>query len=323
MQHYDTKTFGAMMESKRRPFHDKYFSMYSSVYGGIVTDPILMMLPIDDHLVHRGDGVFETFKCVEGRIYNMRAHLVRFEHAMSLLEHRLPDTIENIGNIVVETVRAGGRQECLVRVIISRGPGSLGVDPNDCPESQLYVVVYNLKKPFMVLHPEGASMKASSVPVKKPFFAGVKSCNYLPNVLMKKESVELGVDFVAGFDEEGMLAEGATENVGIVTQDRRLLFPKTEGVLCGTTMMRIMDLAAPLVASDELSEVCFADISKNVLADAAEILVTGTTPNLTTVTEFEGEPVGDGKPGPIFVKLSALLLDDISSNAELQTPVFG
>ncbi|MCX7006819.1 MAG: hypothetical protein NTY53_06160 [Kiritimatiellaeota bacterium] len=59
------------------PFQQNYFAMFSSVLGGIVTDPRLMLVPADDHLVHRGDGVFDTAKCVAGNLYNLEAHLDR------------------------------------------------------------------------------------------------------------------------------------------------------------------------------------------------------------------------------------------------------
>jgi len=145
--------FGDVLESMRRDFHANYYAMYSSVYGGIVTDPALMMVPVDDHMVHRGDGVFETFKCVNGSVYNMKAHLERLQHSASGLYFRLPWSLDEIGSIVVETVKAGARKDCLVRLFVSRGPGSFDVNPKDCPSPQLYVAVTSLKKPFMELHP--------------------------------------------------------------------------------------------------------------------------------------------------------------------------
>lgn len=205
---------------------------------------------------------------------------------------------------------------------MSRGQGSFDVNPYDCLESQLYVVVTRLKKPFMDDHPEGARSKTSSIPVKPPFFAGVKSCNYLPNVLMKKEAVDLGVDFVAAFDEKGFLAEGAVENIGIVTKEKALCFPKPERILCGTTMMRIIELAGKLVENGDLSEAGFADISKDAILNAAELLITGTTVNVTAVREFDSRPIGSGSSGPVYEKLSALLLEDMRNNLDLLTPVF-
>lgn len=323
MRRLELGTFVQQADAFRLPYQDDYFAMYSSIYDAITTDPLLMTVPVDDHLVHRGDGVFETFKCVKGRIYNMPAHLARLSRSAASLHHGLPLDSEAIATVVIETIQAGGRADCLIRLFVSRGPGSFGVSPYDCPASQLYLVAARLKRPFMELHPEGARVITSSIPAKEPFFAGVKNCNYLPNVLMKKEAVDAGVDFVAAFDRHGLLAEGATENLGIVTHDRRLLFPKLGGILRGTTMMRVVDFARELVTDGALAEVAFADISPEMMAEAAEVLVAGTTTDVTAVCEFDGHPVADGKPGNVGRKLGALLVDDMRRPSRRTTPVPG
>ncbi|MBA4388506.1 MAG: peptidase [Verrucomicrobia bacterium] len=323
MKHFDIASLPALSDSMRRGFHANYLAMYSSIYGGIVTDPVLMMLPIDDHMVHRGDGVFEVFKCVNGGIYNLKAHLERLEHSVSVLDYRLPCPMSEIRSIVLETTRAGKVNDASIHLYVSRGPGSLGVNPYDCPRSELYVVVTRLKNPFMDDHPDGAKVISSSVPPKQPYFASIKSCNYLSNVLMKKEAEEKGADFAVGFDEKGLMTEGATENMGIVTPNARLLFPKLEGVLCGTTMMRVFELAKQLVAGGQIAEVAFADVPKRMVLEAIEMLVVGTTPNVAMVREFDGRAVGYGRPGPVYRSLSKLLVDDIAANKALRTPVFG
>ena len=125
MRHIEKDGFLEALESTRRAFQKNYFAMYSSLLGGVVTDPVLMVMPVDDHVVHRGDGVFETFKCVDGRIYNMKAHLDRLATAIRSLHYLAPCSMEETARIVVDTVRAGGRRNCLVRILISRGPGGL------------------------------------------------------------------------------------------------------------------------------------------------------------------------------------------------------
>ena len=172
---------------------------------------------------------------------------------------------------MIETVKAGAHRDCCVHLYVSRGPGSFSVNPHECPAPQLYIVVTALGKPFMELHPEGARIKTSSVVSKSAFYAGVKSCNYLPNVLMKKEAVESGVDFVLSFDDRGYLAEGATENAGIVTRNRELLFPNLDCILAGTTMLRLLELAEKLVQSGKLRVSKLADIPRKAVEDAAEV----------------------------------------------------
>ena len=306
----------------RRPFQTQYYAMYSSVYEGIVTDPLLMMVPVDDHMVHRGDAVFETLKCVGGNLYNISAHLERLVSSARGLSLHLPCSEKELVEVVIQTVFAGGHSDCLIRLLLSRGPGSLGVSPYDCSAPALYVVVSEYKKPFMDLHPEGAKAKSSSFPAKPFPFAKLKSVNYLTNVLMKKEAVDAGVDFVVSFDENGYLGEGFTENVGIVTGDGRLCVPKPERILTGTTMLRVMELAKALLDTQQLTEVETADITRSDIAAMSEMLIFGTTPDVTAIIEFDGKSVGNGKPGRVFKQLSRLLVDDIFQNASMQTRVF-
>ena len=323
MKRYRLEDLPALFERVQQPFHDGYYAMYSSVYDGIVTDPALMLVPIDDHVVHRGDGVFETFKCLNGNVYNMWAHLERLEQSADALHLDPGLTLEEIAGVIVQTVAAGQHADALIRVLVSRGPGSFGVNPYDCPSPRLYVTVYRLKPPFMDTHPQGARVMSSVIPVKRPFYAGVKNCNYLPNMLMKKEAVDAGVDFVVAFDEGGNLAEGPTENIGIVTGDGELLFPSLNGILRGTTMMRVHELAAASADRELVAAVGFSDISRQQVLQAREILVVGTTPDVTSVREFDGNLVKDGQLGPVYRELSRLLLDDIHHNPALQTTVPG
>lgn len=322
MRIIDRKSFLDACETGGKAYHKNYYAMYSSVLGGIVTDPGLMLIPIDDHMVHRGDGVFEAFKCVDGNIYNIDAHMSRLVQSASLVEQKMGFSPEEMKFLVKETVKVGGHRDCTIRMFISRGPGSFGVNPYDCPAPQLYIIVHNLGRPFMELHPEGASAAASKVAIKPAFFAEIKSCNYLSNVLMKKEAVDTGVDYVFGFDENGNLTEGACENVGIVTGDGYLFFPCLAGILSGTTMLRSMDLAEGLKARGLIKDVLHRNITEKILESAPEILVVGTTPDLVAVTRYNGKPVGDGKPGPVWADLGNLLKKDILTNKELQTPVF-
>jgi branched-chain amino acid aminotransferase len=281
-----------------------------------------MLVPVDDHLVHRGDGVFEAFRCVDGSLYNMGAHLERLARSAAGLRLAMPGRSEELVHIVVETVRAGGQRNSTVRLYLSRGPGSFGPSPADSPEPQLYVIATQTKPVFMLAHPDGATAASSTVPPKLPEYATVKNCNYLPNVLMTREAGEAGVDFCVGFDAQGILTECATANMGIVGQDGRLLFPKLDAILAGTTMLRVMDLAQEMVAGGALSGVDFADISRESVAAAREVLITGTTVDVVAVRAFDGQPVGEGKPGPVFRGLRDLLERDMRHNAAVLTPVF-
>jgi len=323
MKIMDIDQFKARAGTLRRPFHDHYYAMYSSVYGAVVTDPALMTVPVDDHVVHRGDGVFEAFKSVNGRIYNLDAHLNRLECSAAAISLPLPHARDKLRHIIVETVRCGGRPDCLVRLVLSRGSGSYGVNPYDCPEPYIYVTVSRLAPPFMAVHPEGARVKSSNVPVKHAFLAVIKNCNYLYNVLMKKEAVDAGVDFSLAFDADDCMAEGATENMGVVSRAGDLCFPRLDRILAGTTMLRVADLAGGLVEKQMVRSVQFRDIPRRELGSMREMVVVGTTFDVAAVVQLDGRPVGDGKPGPVAAGLLAALQKDIRENSLMQTPVFG
>jgi len=321
MKRFTESDWPVLAAALRRPHQQGYFAMYSSLYGGIVTDPALMLLPIDDHMVHRGDGIFEALKSVNGSLYNLEGHIDRLEQSGKALSLSLPVSRQALKDTVVETMRAAGKPDCTIRIYVSRGPGSFGVNPYDCPSSQLYVVVTSVGTPFMALHPQGGRVRTSLVAAKPAAMSHIKNCNYAPNVLMKKEAVDAGVDFTAGFDENGFLTEGAIENMGIVTADRRLLFPKLDRILAGTTMLRVIELARSLVPAGALTRVSFADISREDIRAAAEYIITGTTLNVVAGVEFDGSPIGTGKPGPIHAALTALLDRDMRENQALLTKV--
>ena len=314
--------YSSALQRGRRPYHDHYYAMYSSLLGGLVTDPVLMQIPVDDHLVHRGDGVFDTCKCVDGAIYNLGAHLARIERSAKAIGIAWPDGIDAIRALTVSTLRAGGRRDCSGRVILARGPGGFGVSPYESPAPALYILAYALGAPFMALHPRGARARRSAIPCKPALFAGVKNCNYLPNVLMKREAVDAGVDYVVGFDPDGHLTEGPTENAGIVTRDGELAFPRLENILAGTTMLRVVELARELIAAGTVASVRYRDITEADVRAAAEMLMVGTTINVVSVCEYNGHPVGTGVPGTVGRGLDDLLVRDIHTHARLRTRVF-
>jgi branched-subunit amino acid aminotransferase/4-amino-4-deoxychorismate lyase len=307
----------------RLPARDrKLYAMYSSVADGIVTDQVLMCVPVDDHMVHRGDGVFESFKCVDGNLYNLGDHLERLERSCGQLGIALPVPTGDMADIIVQTVRAGGRRDALVRLLVSRGTGTMGVNPYACLHSEFYIVVYELPQAGIGQMSAGVSVAVSKVPVKPGLFATVKTCNYLPNVLMKKEAVDLGVDFTVSLDENRNLAEGATENIGIVTRGKELFMPPPERVLAGTTAKRALHFAQQLLKERLLTSAEFRPISLGMARSAAEIHIYGTSPNVTPVVQFDGKPVGNGKPGAIAAILFEMLKEEMVPDSRRLTKVF-
>lgn len=312
----------AWLEATRRPFHADLYAFYSSLLGGIVTDPLYMQVPVDDHLVHRGDGVFETIKTVDGRIYCLNEHLDRLLHSARSIDLAPPFDRATLRALLLDTIRASGRRDHLVRVILSRGTGSMGINPYDCPSAHLYILVHKAAPPFMTTHPGGARLVTSTLPVKAGLFATIKTCNYLPNALLKKEAVDRGADFAVNFDEDGHLAEGATENIGLVTHDRHLRVPLPGRILPGTTMQRALALAEAGLREGWLAAIDSARLTRHDLVAAAEVLIFGTTTNVTAVTTLDGQPVGDGQPGPVQQRLNDLITREQNAENAYATPAF-
>ena len=297
-----------------RPDADSFYSFYSSVWDAVTTDPSLMLVPVDDHLVHRGDGVFDSAKCLGGKVFNFDAHIARLLRCAEAIGISSPWSADDIKSIAYEVIAAGGHPDCSLRIIIARGPGGMGVAPSDSPRPSLYVATYRTGPVFMDSHPNGANLVRSEFVAKLPKFATVKSCNYLQNVLMKAELAMRGADFICSFDNAGYLAEGPTENDGIVTADGILAFPKPDNILAGTTMMRCLAYGEKLVAQGLLAGVERRDITEADMFAAREIIACGTTIHVVSMTSYEGKPVADGKPGPVAAALGRMLEDEMGLN---------
>ena len=299
-----------------------YHAMYSSWLGGIVTDPSLMLIPIDDHMVHRGDGVFEAFQCREGGIYLLERHLDRLEDSAAMIGLAWPLSRGDLREVILETIRVSGRRECIIRLYISRGPGDFTPHPDTTLGSQLYIVITDFKAKEAAKYAQGCLVQTSTIPVKKTFFANVKSCNYLPNVLMKKEAADAGVDYTLSLDENGFIGEGGTENFALISQDNAFLVPGFERILKGTTLIRMMELAEGLVQSGELSEVRHTGLKPEDALQAKEMLIFGTTASVLPAVQYDGRPIGTGKPGAFQKRFFDLLQADMTQNPDMITKVW-
>ena len=312
----------ARLKSLERPWAANYLAMYSSWLGGITTDAWLMSVPLDDHLVHRGDGVFEAAKCEAGRIFQWEPHLERLHRSAAAIGLTLPHDRKQFTELVTSTCRAAGEPDLLLRLFVSRGPGGFSTDPRECPQPGVYIVAARLHHHTPQAIAQGVQVGLSrGVPIKNSFYAGVKSCNYLPNVLLKMEALRQGWDFALGLDEQGFVAEGSTENFALVDHQGRLLFPSARNILEGTTALRVQELASALLADGTITGLEHRDLTPEDLAAARELMLMGTTLDVMPVTRLEGKPVGDGRSGPVALELHVLLRKDILGNPAVSTPI--
>ncbi len=286
-------------------YQQKYLAFFSSVLGGITRNPRWMNIPIDDHMVHRGDGVFEALRVINGKIYLLREHLARLRLSAEkiFINHKHFGQIEDL---VRQTVDAAMIKEnsagAWIRLFLSRGPGGMSANPYEPQHPELYILVTRFHPPQEKLYRDGVSIKKSKIPVKDPFFANLKSCNYLPNVLMKKESMDRAVDFCIGVDPEGAITESSTENIAWLDKKSRLCHPPLDFILKGTTMTRLFDLVEKkkLFPTARNEKVSFEE-----LKNSCQVFIIGTSWDLLPVKSIEDE---NGKIHKEISKDSARLL---------------
>lgn len=296
-----------------------YFAMYSSVLGGIVTDHALMMIPIDDHMVHRGDGVFEALKCIDGAIYDADAHLRRLFKSAEGIDLKIALSLNEIKSLMVDTVKASKQKNGTLRIFASRGPGDFSPNPYSTVGSQLYIV-YTASAPYAErLYTEGATLGLSKHLAKPRPYCTIKSCNYLPNVMMKKESVDRGLDFVVSTTSTGEITESSTENIALVTKEGYLVAPPFDDMLRGTTLERVLDLVQKNAQSLGLKGVTQKPLHAKDFEDAECALVIGTTMSLIPVKSFEKVQYTSPANLSWLKPLSELLKSDIQNNHERRT----
>src|SRR5438046_1020652 len=295
----------------------KYWAFYSSQLGGIVTDAALMVIPFDDHMVHRGHGIFDTAGLVDGKIYDLDAHLDRFLLSADRSKLRLPGSREEMRDIIIQTTAASGRRDGSIRYWLSSGPGSLELTPARGAEPGFFVMIF-----AGLLYPErwyteGLRVMTTTYPIKAPLYAITKATNYLPNVLMQMEAKEAGFDNGVFIDENGNVGESSNMNVAFVTKQGVLVHPKFDHILSGCTSLRLLELARAHQDRARVTGVEVRDISVAEARASREMLQLGSSIKVAPVIQWDDQVIGDGKPGPVSKALLQLLEEDMRGSDRL------
>ncbi|GLJ29410.1 hypothetical protein SUGI_0579840 [Cryptomeria japonica] len=299
-----------MQENNRRKSKQSYGAMYSSIIGGITVDPTLMVIPLDDHMVHRGHGVFDTALIIDGHLYELDSHLDRLLRSALMAKIAPPFDRSYLRSILIQTVAASQCKQGSLRYWLTAGPGDFFLSSSGCPNSAFYAVVIENALSF---HTEGVKVVTSSVPMKPPQFATMKNVNYLPNVLSKMEAEEKGAYAAIWFDDEGFVAEGPNMNVAFINKDKELLMPSFEKILSGCTAKRMLDLASTLVEQGVISDIRIGNITAEEGKAAEEMMLIGSGVQVTPVIMWDEQPIGNGKCGPITHTLLNMLLEDMKA----------
>jgi branched-subunit amino acid aminotransferase/4-amino-4-deoxychorismate lyase len=270
-----------MIDMANRDYQRTYLSFYSTYDNLVTTDPKQMVVPIDDHGFHRGDGVFEAIKWIGNKIWLLDSHLSRLENSCDRIKIPLPLSAVDTKNKIEELVAVSKAPQGIIRVFVTRGPGSFGISPYESTASQMYIVTTELKDWATEKVHKGMAIRPSEITPKKGLFAQVKSLNYLPNVLMKKEAIDTGYDFAFGMGENGEVLESSTENLSFI-KGNTIVSPLFDSTLRGTSLIRLTEILP------KNSRLIWQQrrFSYQELIDADEVFLVGTTLDVMPVTRI-------------------------------------
>jgi branched-chain amino acid aminotransferase len=316
----DSQTYVQALLACGRPGAENFLAFYDHRLGALIKDPALMLAPVDDHLFHRGDGVFEVMKYIDRRIYQLDEHLDRLERSAEAVRLSLPGiSRRDLRLLLLEFARASGAKDGMLRIFLGRGPGGFGVDPAECVSSSLYLVSTAFTPRPESWFAGGLKACRSSFAARQGQFSHIKTTNYQVAALMTMEARARGCDVPVCLDQDGFLAESAVANICMVDERKRLIVPEFTHALPGTTIRRAMELLGnnPL----ETLECVIRPIPEEELFTAAELLLLGTSPDCAAIVEYEEKKIGpaerSGLVGPVAKLLRGLIQRDIRTNGAL------
>lgn len=256
-------------------------------------------ISVMDHGLLYGDGVFEGLRFYEGEIYKLDAHLDRLLDSARAISLQIPLQRQEILIALAETVLASGQANGYIRLLVTRGEGSLGLDPASCVRPRIIIIVDELAMVNPAVLAQGATLIISSVRRLRAdqIDSRIKSLNYLNQILARLEANAAGADEAVMLNDQGRIAEGTADNIFIVKNGQLLTPPLSEGSLAGITRSAILRCAQQ--TGIEVQEV---PLSAYDLYTADECFLTGTGAELIPVKEVSGRQITSVR-GPIFRQL--------------------
>lgn len=264
-----------------------------------------------DHGFLYGDGIFEGIRLYAGNVFKLEEHLVRLEQSAKALLLEMPETRERLAELVCEACRINGLSDGYIRLIVTRGVGSLGLSPRGCGPAGLIIIADTIELFPAKYYEEG--LKIVTVPTRRLGPAAlppmVKSLNYLNNILAKIEAHSVGFPEALMLNENGYVAECSGDNVFII-QGNTLVTPHTAaGSLRGITRDAVLGLAAELGMLVEKKNLTRYDIW---VAD--ECFVSGTAAEIVPVVEVDHRAIGTGVPGEKTLKLLSKFKEHVTTD---------
>jgi branched-chain amino acid aminotransferase len=263
-------------------------------------------ISVFDHGLLYGDGVFEGIRVYQNRIFKLKEHIDRLYESAKTLMLEIPMSKEGLSEACIETVRQNPYEDAYIRLVITRGVGSLGLDPNKCHQPQIIIIVDKITLYSENTYRDG--MDIITVATRRNLAEAVnpkiKSLNYLNNILAKIEAVQLGFQEAIMLNQNGFVAECTGDNIFMI-KNHKLMTPSAEnGFLEGITRQCMMDLALSLKL-----KVVEATLDRHDLYNADECFLTGTAAGVVPIVKIDGRKIGNGRPGKLTSEISKLYHD--------------
>jgi branched-chain amino acid aminotransferase len=267
---------------------------------GNLVDESEAKVSVFDHGLLYGDGVFEGIRFYNGRVFRLEEHIRRLFDSARAIILDLPWTQEEICNYTCETIAANGLKDGYVRLVVTRGPGELGLNPYLCPKPSMFIIASSIK-----LYPDEHYQNGLAIitcatrrPAPGALMPQVKSLNYLNNIMAKVEAIQANALEAVMLNEQGYVAECTGDNLFLL-RDGKLHTPHiSDGALDGITRRVIFEIAEKLGVT-----VVERSITRYDIFTADECFLTGTAAEVIPVVALDRRTIGTGKPGPLTARI--------------------
>jgi branched-chain amino acid aminotransferase len=253
-------------------------------------------ISVYDHGLLYGDGVFEGIRSYGGKVFRMEQHLDRLWDSAKAIWLEIPMTKEAMSHAIYETLQLNGIQDGYVRLIITRGAGTLGLDPQKTSHPQVIIIADKIALYPEEFYRQGLEIVTASTVRTSPAALSprIKSLNYLNNIMAKLEGTKAGCLEALMLNHKGEVAECTADNIFLVRDKTIYTPPMDAGILAGVTRATIIELAAEADYAVRQESLTRHDV---YVAD--EFFLTGTAAEVMPVVKVDDRVIGDGKPGPV------------------------
>jgi branched-chain amino acid aminotransferase len=253
-----------------------------------------------DHGLLYGDGIFEGIRAYNGRVFKLKEHIDRLYYSAKAILLDIPITHAEMMQAVVDTCRINKLRECYIRLVVTRGPGGLGLNPKRCKKPVIIIIADKIQLYPPEYYQKG--LEIITVPTVRNLHSAVnpaiKSLNYLNNILAKIEANNGGVEEAIMLNAEGYVAECTGDNIFLLKGNTLLTPPLSAGALYGITRGVVMELAKEMGLT-----VAEPNLTRYDVFNADECFLTGTGAELIPVVKVDGRVIGTGTPGPFTKQL--------------------